>query len=102
MKEIYKQSFLYSLATGVYIALVAIFMSNGERIFGGIDSAFGGVAMLLLFTLSVLVVGSLLVGKPIFLYIDGQKKDAMKMLVANAGWLLFFFIIAAAVLIISK
>ena len=102
MKEICKQSFLYSLGTGIWIVLVALFMNNANSLLGPVDAVYTGIAALLLFTMSALIIGGLLVGKPIFLYIDGNKKEAVKMLLANAGWLVLFFAIAVIILVITK
>jgi len=102
MKEICKKSFINSLLAGVYIVLVALFMSNANEWLGQANSTIGVAAVLLLFSLSALVVGGLIVGKPIFLYIDGKKKDAVWMLIASAGWLLLFLLIAIAILIATK
>lgn len=98
MLDICKKSFLSSLGVAVYVALVALFMTNASKFFGQSDTALSGVAMLLLFSLSALVVGGLMAGRPILMYIDGQKKEAVQMLFANAGWLLLFFIIAVIIL----
>lgn len=65
-------------------------MKNGEQVFGKINDLLGPIAFLLLFTLSALVVGSLIIGKPIMLYIDGQKKEAVQMLLASILWLALF------------
>ena len=69
-------------------------MQNAERVSGKMESIVGVMAFLLLFTLSALVVGGLLIGKPIMLYIDGKKKESVSMLLASGGWLMLFFILA--------
>lgn len=102
MKQIFKQSFLSSIGAAIYIGLVATFMNYAERIIAGPDTILTGMAFLFLFVLSALVVGGLLIGKPIMLYIDGKKKEAVKTLAANAGWMLLFFAIAVIVLAIIK
>ena len=102
MKQVYRQSFLNSLGVGAYIVLVALFMNNAEKIFGKTDTVFTSVAFLLLLSMSALIVGGLLVGKPIFLYIDGKKKDAVLMLVASACWLLLFLVIALITTMLFK
>ena len=102
MKPIIKQSFILSISAAIYIGLVALFMNYAERILAGPDTILTGVAFLFLFTLSALVVGGLLIGKPIMLYIDGKKTESVKMLAANAGWMLIYFIIAIIILAIIK
>ena len=98
MKNSLKQSFIYSILAAVYVALVATFMTYSKNIFNGADSALKGFAILILFSLSALVVATLLVGKPIMLYIDGKKKEAVYNLVASGIWLLIFLIVALLVL----
>jgi len=78
--SLWKTAILNSLGTAVYIALVAILMTNGNQIFGQANGVLGGVGILLLFTLSALIVGSLVLGKPLMLYLDGSKKEAIKLL----------------------
>jgi len=98
MSQICKQSFLYSLLAGIYIGSVGLFMRHAEAIFGKQNSTVGIVAVLLLFSLSALVVGGLIVGKPVMLYLDGKKKEAVWMLIASGGWLFLFFLVAIGVL----
>ena len=98
MNKVYKQSFFSSLGAGVYIVLVGLFINNAQSWFGSQNSLAGIMAFLILFSLSALVVGGLLVGQPLMLYLDGEKKDAVLMLAVEAGWLLLFFLLALAVL----
>lgn len=100
MKKVCKESFLYSIIAVVYIALVATLMNNGDKIFGKADTIFSVVAFLLLFTLSVLVVGVLLIGKPLMLYLDGKKKDAIYMVASSTGWMFLYLIIALAIMVL--
>jgi len=102
MAKYLKLSFVHSFLAAVYIVAVAQFMAHAEIWFGKEDNAVTPVVVLLLFTLSVLVVGGLVIGKPIFLYIDGKKKDAVWMLIDSGLWLFLFFIIALVVLYIVK
>lgn len=87
-----KTALINSLGTAIYIALVAILMTKANQIFGQATGILGGMSVLLLFTLSALIVGSLILGKPIMLYLDGAKKEAVK--------LLFYEIIFLAILTI--
>ena len=77
--------------------LVATFIHYANSLLGPVDTVITGIAALLLFTMSALIVGGLLVGKPIFLYIDGKKKEALTLL----GWTLgVFFIVMVIMLVI--
>lgn len=99
MKEICKQSFWFSAGTAAWISIVAAFMQNANDWFGTQDSIISISALLILFATSALVVGGLLVGKPIFLYIDGKKKEAVQMLLCNGGWLVLFFVVALIIMV---
>ena len=98
--ELVKQSLAYSLGVVVYIFLVALLMTNGQRLFGKIDNVMSGVAMLLLFVFSAAVTGSLIFGKPILMYLDDAKKEAVKMLIYTIIWL-FFWLMLFFLLVLS-
>ena len=72
---------LNSGGVAIYIFLVTSIMRNGDKIFGAVDNkTFAPVAFLLLFVFSALITGGLVLGKPIILYADGQKKEGIKLL----------------------
>lgn len=88
------KSFINAGCTFAYISLVAWFMSNGERLFGGGEDTFViPIFMLLLFVISASITGFLVLGKPITLFIDGQKKEAFALLFATLAWLVVFLVI---------
>ncbi|MBN1778875.1 MAG: hypothetical protein JW816_01485 [Candidatus Buchananbacteria bacterium] len=87
------QSLLFSLGVLVYTFLVALIMSNGDKVFGKANDWIGPVAFLLLFVLSATTVGALVLGRPVYLYFDGEKKQAVKFLIFNIGWLLVITVI---------
>ncbi len=87
-KKLILRSLAHAVIVIAYIFGVAFFMSNGERVFGGVSKVFGSVAFLLMFVVSAAFMGILIFGKPIFLYLDNQKKDAVKFLFYTVGWLL--------------
>ena len=80
-----------SLCGLVYAALVVLFMSNAQNIFGKNDNFLTGIIVLLIFILSALITGSLVLGKPAMLYLDGQKKEGIT--------LLFYTIISLVVIL---
>lgn len=81
--EIMQKSILAAVGVEVYIFLIATIMNNGEKIFGKQDTVVLIVIMLMIFTLSAAVVGGLIVAKPIFLYIDGKKKEAVSLFIST-------------------
>lgn len=91
---------LNALGVAIYTILVALVMRNGERVFGKMDNLFGPVAFLLLFVLSAAVVGALILGKPVMMYFDGQKKEAVKMFVQTVLWLVVITVLTLSVQII--
>lgn len=102
MAKTLKQSFVFTLAAAIYIVLLGFFMNHANGWFGSADTVVSGTAAMILFTLSALVVGGLLIGKPLMLYLDGQKKEAVVMLFSSGAWLFLFFIIALFVLSQTK
>ena len=85
-----------SLGIAVYIVLVALFMQNGERIFGKVDGLLGPIAILLLFVLSAAITGTLALGRPVLLFLENRKAEAVRMFLYTIGWL---FVIIVLVLI---
>lgn len=78
--------------------MVALLTSNAESIFGKMTNFWGPVVLLLLFVLSATIVGSLVLGRPIYLYLNGSKPDAIRLLFYTIGWL---FVIIVIVLLIQ-
>ncbi|KKR21739.1 MAG: hypothetical protein UT50_C0004G0042 [Candidatus Moranbacteria bacterium GW2011_GWA2_39_41] len=95
-KQLIKQSFLLALGEGIYISLVALLMFGVQKWFGSKpDSAvIAPIAFLLLLVISAAISGALILGKPAMLYLDGQKKDALKLFSLTVGWLIVLLVIA--------
>lgn len=88
-------SFYNSLGTAVYIAVVALFIFNVQKFFGNKPDTFmAPLAMLLLFVLSAAVISSLILGKPVLLYLEGEKQVGIKLFFYSIVWLLGFTILA--------
>lgn len=75
-----KYALANGLLTALYALLIALFFANAQYLFGDVKSALIPMAMLLLFVFSALVCGSLVLGRPLMWYLDGQKKEALKLL----------------------
>ncbi|MFZ2049264.1 MAG: hypothetical protein WAV25_03145 [Minisyncoccia bacterium] len=72
----------------VYIAMVAFFMSHASETFGQQDKKFiDPIIFLLLFVVSAATTSSLFFGRPIYLYWEGMKKEAVKLLIYTLGFL---------------
>ena len=89
-----------ALGVTAYITVVAVTLSNAERMFGNIEpGVFGPIAFLLMFVFSALVTGSLVLLPPVRLYLDGQKAEGVKLLVLTAMWLGIMTLLALVILI---
>ena len=72
---------LNALGVVVYTGLVTWFMFSAESWLGRVSSFWGPMAILLLLVLSVAVVGTLIFLRPIYLFLDGHKKEAVTLIV---------------------
>jgi membrane protease YdiL (CAAX protease family) len=79
---------LNAVGVVVYVMLIGWVMTNMERIAGPMEEFWGPVAFLLLFVLSAAIVGALVLGKPALLYLDGEKKEALRTFFYTLGFLL--------------
>ncbi len=94
----------HAVLVAAYVALVAFFMSHIEVFFGnGPDSALGGkqwllpMTFLMLLVFSAAVVGTLIFARPVALYLDNQKKEALAMLGYTLGWLFVLVVLVLAI-----
>ena len=95
-----KYALIDSLGTTAYVVAVAVFMYFGsEDAFGTTPSVFAPIVMLMLLVLSVAIVGSLMFGRPAMWYVDGKKKDALRLLVQTLGIFLIVTVLVIVLLI---
>jgi hypothetical protein len=95
-------SLLHALAVLIYVVLVALLMNNGEKLFGNMTGLFGPVAFLLLFTVSAAVTGLLVLGRPVYLFLSGSRKEALQFLFYTLGWLVIITLVVFSGLILTK
>lgn len=86
----------------VYVSLVAQVMNHGTQWFGADDKAWTPVVVLMLFVLSAAITGSLVLGRPVLMYMDGKKKDALQFFGYTVGWLFVLTIVVFTFLVVSK
>ena len=86
----------------IYVSAVSLVMSHGSAWFGVKDTPWTPVAVLMLFVLSAAVTGTLVVGRPILMYLDGQKKEALKFFGLTVGWLFIITLIVFVLLIVGR
>lgn len=87
------KSFINALGVLVYVSGVALIMFNMEHAFDNEPSFLVPVLMLLLFVTSAAITGSLVLGKPVMLYLDNQKKEALIFLASTLAWLVVFMVL---------
>ncbi len=87
-----------SAATVVYVVAVAWFMSSASAIFGDQKSLLMPVAFLLLFVVSALITGTLVLGQPILTFMQGKKTEALEIMAWTIAWLVIWTIIAITIL----
>ncbi|KPJ85851.1 hypothetical protein AMJ57_01580 [Parcubacteria bacterium SG8_24] len=87
-----------ALGVFVYTSAVSWLLFNGEAIFGKAESFLMPVALLLLLVFSVAVVGVLIFGRPVWLYLQGAKKESVRLLLLT---LAFLFVITSTVLLLN-
>ena len=95
------QSFFHALGVVVYVGFVACLMLNGEAIFGKMSEYTGPMAFLLLFIISAIITSGLVFAKPILMYLNGKKKEAIYFLSSTIAWLMAITVLvfAAAIFI---
>lgn len=100
--KINKTGFLQALGVTAYCSLIAFIIWNGERIFGEMESYFGPVAFLTLFSTSVLTCGLIVFYKPYKLFFDGKKKEAIDVVLSTVISLFAILVVLFAVLLLIK
>lgn len=100
--KVFTQSFIHTALIVTYTAGVSWVLSNGQKIFGEEKTFLAPLSFLLLFVLSAAIVGSLVVGRPVMLYVNGQKSDALKFFGATLAWIFVFILVIFAEFFLRK
>lgn len=103
MKDIRIKAFINSFLTSLYIIAIGLFFYYGSTIKLGKSHVFlAPIALLFLFVFSASLTGYLIVGKPLQMYIDGKKKEALSLLSYTLIFFFVFTLIALILLIFSS
>ena len=98
---IFKLAALNATGVAVYVFFVSLFINNAEKVFGPTDdNLIAPVVFLLLFVCSALVTSGLILGRPIMMYLDGTKKDGVKLLIATGACLFILLVIFLGIMFI--
>ncbi len=98
LKSLPLQALVNAVAGSLYILVIAWSMFNVMPLIPKEDTFLAPTTFLLLFVLSAAIEGTLIIGQPIMLYLDGKKSEALKLLALTLGWL---FIITAVIIFIQ-
>ncbi|MFA5197157.1 MAG: hypothetical protein WC437_01885 [Patescibacteria group bacterium] len=77
-------------------------MHNGNEWFGSVDNSLTPFVVLLLFSLSAAIVGGLIFGQSIYLFLDNKKKESVIAAFYSIGWLALVTILGLVFLVIIK
>ncbi len=91
-KKLPKQPFFHAVLAILYIFCVATFFQSAEFLLGKEDNFFSPVIALMLFVLSAAIMAILFFGRPVQLYLDNQKKEALVFLGYTILWFATAFI----------
>ncbi|OGJ04563.1 hypothetical protein A3F97_00030 [Candidatus Nomurabacteria bacterium RIFCSPLOWO2_12_FULL_41_10] len=95
-KQIIIRGFIDALGVAAYVTVFAWVINNLEHWFGDVpDTWLAPVLMLLVFIISACVTGSLVLLKPVLLYVEGQKKESVSLFVFTIGFLVILALIIA-------
>jgi|SRR3989344_1401508 len=100
MDKILKRAFIDAVGTAFYIILIVSLIFSLRNFPKIEDTPLIPIAMLLLFVCSAAITGFLVFGKPVMLYIDGKKKEAVSLLTHTLGMLVLITIVAFIFLLV--
>lgn len=85
-QDVPKRGVANALTAFAYVIAVVLFMSGAGKLFGSREPGIlAPIGMLMLFVLSAAVMGLLIFGAPVMLYIDGKKKEAVRLVAWTVG-----------------
>ena len=99
--KIIKNALTNSVLVVAYILIIATFMNNAENMFGPANEFMAAITMLSLLVFSVALMGVLVFGRPVMWYLDGAKKEAVKLLLCTLGFILAALVIFLLILILK-
>lgn len=82
------RSLYNALGATIYITVVALLLQNASKWFGNKpDTIMAPIAFLMVFVLSATIVGALVIGKPVIMYLNDRKPEAIKLFLYTVGWM---------------
>jgi hypothetical protein len=94
--------FLQALGVALYILGITTIMANVNKILGPKDTFLTPIIVLLLFVLSAAITGTLTLGRPVLMYLDNKKTEAIKLFIFTLGWMFIILVLVIALQIIIR
>lgn len=89
-------AFLQAAGIVAYVALFALIAQTVGAGFRNVGPIASITLMLLVFIFSAVVCASLMFGYPLFLFLAGEKKQAVRIVATSVVWLALFIVLAFA------
>jgi hypothetical protein len=86
------QSLGHAVLAFLYVVVVSLIMHAGGQVFENDKTFWGPIAFLLLFVVSAAIMGAIILGRPILLYLDGHKAAAVKFFGYTVAWILVLIV----------
>jgi hypothetical protein len=96
MKKIVKYAIINGLGTSIYVVAIASFIYFLGNFLNPAKTVLIPIAMLMLFVFSAAFTGTLVFGRPVIMYLDGKKREALSLLFYTMG--IFFTVTILAFL----
>jgi hypothetical protein len=85
-KTMFKEGAKFALFATVYVTAIALVMTfAADHLDEGRLAPLAPTAFLLMLVLSAATMGALIFGKPVMLYLDGKKREAVALLISTIG-----------------
>jgi len=98
-----KRAAVSALGVYAYIALLILTAFNAEKLFGSVEPGWLGPTLFLtLFIVSACVTGTMVLLKPVTLYVDGNKKEALHLFGYTVIALAIIALIVAIILVVRR
>ena len=98
--KILQRAFVDALGVVIYVGFFAWFVNNLHQWLGSApDGWIGSVFFLMMFIISASVTGSLVLLKPILLFLEGNKKEAIHLFLYTLGFLVLLALVIFSFLI---
>jgi hypothetical protein len=94
--------FLQATVLLFYISLVSVFMLNASTVIGPANNIIGPIAFLLLFVISAIISGLIVLGKAGLLFWEKKQREAITLVGWTVGWLILYLALILTILYLFR